>query len=367
METKRVIVVGCGGFIGSHLVERLLSTDGYEVIGFDTSSHKIAAHLDNPRFTFRNTYIEAANVEAEIGPYLDDCHALFSLAAVCNPAEYVANPVYTIESNFIDSYKLVELCAKRGIWLIHTSTCEVYGRTLASYLDDNDYSDPRLYEQVEDETPHVMGPTVNQRWCYAAAKALLERYIYANHTERGLPFTIVRPYNWFGPRMDYIPGRDGEGTPRVLACFMKALLDNEPIQLVDGGTATRTITYIDDCIDALMRMLERPAKAQNTFFNIGNRASEVTVAELASLMIELYAEITGDEARRSHPVLEVTGEQFYGKGYEDCDRRVPSVERAEQRLDWYPKADLRTTLRRTMEYFHAAYGVRSDAAVDGGR
>ncbi len=362
MTRKRVIVVGCGGFIGSHLLERLLAAevDGqpvYDVVGIDTSTQKIAGLMDHPRMTFVKTYIDASNVEEVIGPHLNGCYALFSLAAVCNPAEYVANPVFTIESNFIDSYKLVELCAKKQVWMLHTSTCEVYGRTLASYLDDNRYEDPKLYEQVEDQTPHLMGPTVNQRWCYAAAKALLERYIYANHTDRGLPFTIIRPYNWFGPRMDYIPGRDGEGTPRVMACFMKALLDKEPIQLVDGGTATRTVTYIDDSVDALMRMLERPEQAQNTFFNVGNRKSEVTMAELASEMVEIYAEITGDPEVRNHPIRHVTGEEFYGPGYEDCDKRVPSVARAEERLGWRPNNDLRQTLKKTMVYFHENYGV----------
>ncbi|MGH6636298.1 MAG: NAD-dependent epimerase/dehydratase family protein [Gammaproteobacteria bacterium] len=363
MAKKRLIVLGGGGFVGSHLMDRLLSDGGYEIFGFDVTSKKCAQHLGNPNLHFRETYIDATTAEAELGHIVDKVDAVVSLAAVCNPSQYVSNPLYTINSNFIHAYKLVDLCAEAGTWLIHTSTCEVYGRTVASYLRDNDYSDPCLYEQIEDETPLVMGPIANQRWSYATAKALLERYIYANHTERGLPFTIIRPYNWFGPRMDFIPGRDGEGIPRVLACFMTALLDGQPMKLVDGGAARRTITYIDDAIDALVRMLNEPACAQNHFFNIGNRANEISIADLAQMMREVYAEITSDPSYLDHPIEHVSGHKFYGQGYEDCDRRVASVARAARLLRWKAKTDLRDTLRITMRHFYEVYGKATSAHV----
>ena len=358
MADRRVIILGCGGFVGSHLTERLLADGRFEITGFDVSDSKCSHLLDNPNFNFTKGYVDASNTDEVLRPVLDGAEAIFSLAAVCNPAEYVKNPVFTINSNFIHAYKLVDLCTEAGAWIIHTSTCEVYGRTIASYLPDNDYSNPDLYEQREDETPLVMGPTVNQRWTYAASKALFERYIYANHTENGLPFTIVRPYNWFGPRMDYIPGRDGDGVPRVLACFMRALLDKQPIQLVDGGTAYRTITYIEDSVDALTAMLEVPKKAKNTFFNIGNRANEITMRDLAHLMRDVYADITGDESYRKHPIEDISGEKFYGPGYEDCDRRVPDVTRAERLLGWKAQVNLRDTLFHTMSYFHELHGKK---------
>jgi UDP-apiose/xylose synthase len=358
MAERRVIILGSGGFVGSHLAERLLDDGRFEIFAFDTTSKKCQHLLGHKNLHFRETYVDATNTEAELGPQIGDVEAIFSLAAVCNPAQYVTNPVFTIESNFVHAYKLVDLCTRAGTWLIHTSTCEVYGRTIASYLPDNDYDNPDLYEQREDETPLVMGPIANQRWTYATAKALFERYIYANHTELGLPFTIIRPYNWFGPRMDFIPGRDGDGVPRVLACFMTALLDRQPLQLVDGGDARRTITYIQDAVDALTAMLDRPKKAKNQFFNIANRANEVSMADLAYLMRDVYAEITGDDSYREHPIEEVNSEKFYGPGYEDCDRRVPDVSRAERLLDWEAKVPLRETLRITMSHFHEAYGKK---------
>jgi UDP-apiose/xylose synthase len=300
MADRKVIVLGCGGFVGSHLTERLLADGRFEVLGYDVTDSKCRHLFGHRNFHFTEGYVDVTNTEQVLGPVLDGAEVVFSLAAVCNPAEYVKNPVFTIRSNFIHAYRLVELCQERRTWLIHTSTCEVYGRTIASYLPGNDYSNLDLFEQREEETPLVMGPTVNQRWTYATAKALFERYIYAHHIENGLPFTIVRPYNWFGPRMDYIPGRDGEGTPRVLACFMQALLDGEPMKLVDGGEAYRTITYIEDAIDALCRMLEVPDRAKNTFFNLGNRANEVTMRDLAHLMREVYRD-AGDPTRE-HPI-----------------------------------------------------------------
>jgi UDP-apiose/xylose synthase len=363
MPKQKIIVLGCGGFVGSHLTDRLLASGNYEIEGWDVSYDKISQHLGDDNLRFHQQYVDAQTTFRELEPVIGECAAVFSLAAVCTPAQYVSSPVRTIRSNFIDAYSLIDLCAKHGKWLIHTSTCEVYGRTLSSYVPGEGYSNPDLYEQREDETPCIMGPTPNHRWSYATAKQLFERYMLAHNAEGGMPFTIVRPYNWFGPRMDFIPGRDGEGVPRVLACFMTALLDGKPIELVDGGGAYRTITYIDDAVDALMLMLEQPAASQNQIFNVGNRGGEVTMRELALLMRELAAEITGRTEFLSHPIVDTPSEVFYGKGYEDCDRRVPDIHKAESRLGWKAKTTLRDTLRTTMKYYFDNYGRPSGIRV----
>lgn len=129
----------------------------------------------------------------------------------------------------------IKFCVKHQKHLIHFSTCEVYGRTLSSY--GLPASDPVNFILDEETTPMIMGPVSAQRWCYACAKQLVERLIYAHGTENGLKFTIIRPYNWIGPRMDYVPGVDGkdDGQPRVLASFMTALMKGEPLVLVNGG------------------------------------------------------------------------------------------------------------------------------------
>jgi UDP-apiose/xylose synthase len=351
----KLAIIGCGGFIGSHLLDRLLSDDSVYITGWDPEVRKIERHLDNPNLRLHRHTIHDPKVYDTLCETIDWADTVINLAAICNPAVYNTSPLDVIRANFIDVYKLVELCAAQRKWLISFSTSEVYGRTIASYLPDNRYENPELYELSEDETPLILGPIRNQRWSYACAKQLLERFIYANHHERGLPFTIVRPLNFFGPRMDFMPGRDGEGVPRVLACFMTALIDGLPLQLVDGGSQRRTIVSIHEAIGALLLMLAKPHMAQNKFFNIGNRNNEVTIAELADLMRSCYAEITGDARYCEHPIEVVSSERFYGEGYEDCDRRMPKLDRAAELLGWTPRIPLREILLETMTYYHNEY------------
>jgi UDP-apiose/xylose synthase len=350
----RLIILGCGGFVGSHLLDRLLARDDVHIEGWDPDTHKITKHLGHPRFTLHKvTCIDRTELD-KLADRLAGADALINLAAICNPAEYNTRPLAVIRSNLFDVYPIVDMCAQADKWLLHFSTSEVYGRTLSSYIPDG-ADDPDLYELRENSTPLIMGPIVNQRWTYACAKQMIERYIYAHHSMTGMPFTIVRPLNFFGPKMDYIPRLDGEGVPRVLACFMAALLDREPMRLVDGGTARRTIVAVEEAVAAIERMLDRPAQAQNRTFNIGNRANEVTMRELAYAMRDLYAEITGDASYRDHPVVDVSAEDFYGPGYEDCDRRMPDLTQAERCLDWKPVRDLREILLPTMQDYHDRY------------
>jgi len=358
----KLVMLGCGGFIGSHLLDHLLPSGKYEIEGWDPDYRKIEQHLDNPNFHLHTRGIHEPSEHSLLKNAIARAYAVINLAAICNPAEYNTRPLDVIRANFLDVHPVVEMCAEQGKWLMTFSTCEVYGRTLASYLPPNLRDDPNYFELDEESTPFIMGPIKNQRWTYATSKALMERYVYAHHREHGLPFTIVRPLNFFGPRMDYIPGRDGEGTPRVLACFMAALLNREPMQLVDGGTARRTIVSIYEAVDAIGRMLQRPEQAQNQIFNIGNRNNETTMAELADRMRRTYARITGDETYEEHPIVSVSSEEFYGEGYEDCDRRMPSTMKAASLLGWTPTIPLDEVLRDTMTYFHSTFGVR-DAAM----
>ncbi|MDC0742932.1 NAD-dependent epimerase/dehydratase family protein [Polyangium mundeleinium] len=351
----RLVILGCGGFIGSHLLDRLLVDDRFEIDGWDPDVRKIEAHLNNPRLRLRRSTIRAPGALEDIEAAIARADVVLNLAAICNPADYNKRPLAVINANLFDLHPIIELCSAHRRWLISFSTSEVYGRTIASYLPANKYDDPALYELREDDTPLIMGPIRNQRWTYACAKQMTERLIYAHHAEHEMPFTIIRPLNFFGPKMDYIPGRDGEGVPRVLACFMTALMDGKPLQLVDGGQARRTIISIHEAIDAIMLMLERPEKAQNNIFNIGNRNNEVTMAELADAMRRTYAVITGSPRYNDHPIVHVSALDFYGTGYEDCDRRMPDTSKAERLLGWRPKRPLSEVLLETMTYYHQHY------------
>jgi UDP-apiose/xylose synthase len=362
MLSSRIVILGCGGYIGSHLLGRLLDDTGNKILGWDLDSRKIREYVSNPNFEFRQQDLSTAESRQVLRSAIRDADIVINLAAICNPAEYNTKPIQVLRANLFDLYPVIDMCAEYDTWLMHFSTSEVYGRTVASYVPNNSYEDPDLYVLDETKTPLIMGPIQNQRWTYASAKQLVERLIFAHHRETGLPFTIIRPLNFFGPKMDYLPGHDGEGIPRVLACFMTALIDRVPMRLVDGGTARRTILSIDDAMNAIMLMLQNPEQSKNHIFNLGNPDSEVTIRELALLMRRIYASITDDATYLDHPVIDIPADAFYGPGYEDCDRRMPNIGLAKQLLGWSPEKSLEQTMYETMTAYHKEYVLREATA-----
>ncbi len=349
MSKKTLCILGCGGFIGSHLLDRLLSEGRWKIIGVDTASSKITSRLDDPSFVFENVDIRDTG---RVGRFIERSDTVVSLAALCIPSLYNTVPLKVIEHNFTLPYAIASMCSDLKKRLIHFSTCEVYGRTVESYVESAATETASPF--FEDKTPLVLGPINAQRWTYACAKQLLERAMYAFHFERGLEFTIIRPFNFIGPRMDFIPGVDGEGIPRVVACFMEALIRRKPLQLVDGGKNRRTFTYIDDAIDAVVAVIDRGEQAAGQIFNVGNPENEVTIRELALRMKRLYERLAGPD--RAGEIVTVGSEEFYGKGYEDCDRRIPDISKARRLLGWEPKTSLDTALDKTMKWFLKEYG-----------
>ncbi len=349
---KTITVIGCGGFIGSHLLDRLLTATDYHVIGVDLAWEKIAHHKNNPRLTFINKNIHDIRAMEKC---IKQSGSVIFLAALCNPSLYNTQPLAVIDASYSGTLPLIDICAETGARILYFSTSEVYGRTAASFTGDVDNDAKALLK--EDESPFILGPTVSQRWCYAAAKQLMERTIYAYGRERGLRYTIIRPFNFIGPRMDFIPGVDGEGIPRVLACFIAALLSGDPMQLVDEGKNRRAFTWIGDAIDACMKILEKPDVAEGHIFNIGNPANEITIANLAARMISIWNSISPDVLPYAITPKNVSGLEFYGQGYEDSDRRLPDIGKARSILDWEPKTDLDSALRKTLEAALAKYKV----------
>lgn len=341
----RILVLGCGGFIGCHLIDALLKNENYSITGVDVFTYKIDRHFSNKRFKFIKGDIYTLDVESMV----KESDLVIFLATICNPHFYVNQPLLTIKSNFIDPMRIVDICVKHKVWMMDFSSCEVYGKTISSYTGDA-YGDPKLYEQIEDSTPLVMGPIKNQRWCYASAKQLLDRYIYANHTENGFPFTIIRPYNFVGTKLDYISDVDGTGTPRVVACFIEALLKRKPLKLVNGGEVYRTFTFIQDAIEALLVIIGNREKSENKIFNIANPSNEITIKNLAELMKRVFSEIKKDPSYMDIPVISVKSEDFYGVGYEDCDRRVPNIDNMLS-LGWKPKVGLEDTFYQVTKGF----------------
>jgi nucleoside-diphosphate-sugar epimerase len=203
----------------------------------------------------------------------------------------------------------------------------------------------------EDASNLVLGPIHKQRWIYSCSKQLLDRVIYAYGAQVGLKFTLFRPFNWIGPKLDNIL-EPKEGSSRVLTQFIGNILRGKDIQLVDGGAQRRSFTYIDDGVDALLRILtNRDGAADGRIFNIGNPTNDVSVRELAERIIAAirrypkYAALA-DKVR----IVSVSSGEYYGKGYQDILTRVPSIKNAQTHLGWNPTTDLDTALRKTLDY-----------------
>ena len=361
---EKLCILGVGGFIGSHLLKRLVESEDYEIHGLDIASSKIEAYVDHPRFSFSELNVDDTG---SVERFVQSADTVISMVAICNPAEYNRIPLKVIDINFVRPLELVKMCVAHKKRLIHFSTSEIYGKTVQGMVGEGleDPDDESHYVLKEDHSPLIMGPISAQRWSYAAAKQLLERVIYAYGKEGQLEYTIVRPLNFVGARMDYIPGIDGVGVPRVLACFMEALLFDKPLPLVDGGTARRSITAIDDAVDAIVRIIERREAVKNQIFHIGNPSNECTMKELALLMIDLYKELRPEFRDKKFEVKSVPSEIFYGEGYEDCDRRVPDISKARQLLDWNPSVNLRDAMRVAVASFIDYYGEKSQHLSNG--
>jgi UDP-apiose/xylose synthase len=349
-----VAILGCAGFIGSHLCEHLLAETDFHIEGLDFSPGKIVHLLDHDRLAFHK--LDVHELET-LRPVLEKSATVVSLAALCNPYLYNHTPISVIESNFVRIYPLVQACTDLHCRLVHFSTSEVYGKTLSGVIDGPLPGQPSDFHLLsETTTPLLLGPIHAQRWCYASAKQLLERTIFAYGFEKGLDYTIIRPFNFIGPRMDFIPGVDGEGVPRVIACFMDALLHERSMLLVEGGKNRRCFTSIDDAVRATRLVLERPQASRRAILNIGNPENEITIEGLASRMRQLYAEERGGNPDTLPPVRSVSAMEFYGEGYEDSDRRVPDIRMAYGLLDWVPEVALDEALRKTITGFIGAYG-----------
>jgi len=329
-------MLGAGGFIGANLVEYLIKNSQHQIVGVDTEDDKVSELLvKEDRFTMALCDIRSDNDLVE--GFVRDSDVVLDLIAYANPSVYVSRPLDVVDLNFFQNLRLVEKCIEFKKRLLQFSTCEVYGR-----------AEGRREPFNEDQTNLVMGPIKNQRWIYASAKELLERVIYAHGQEGDLEFTTIRPFNFVGPKIDYLVEAGSLGGPRVFSHFMSALIGNGPMRLVDGGTAHRSYTHISDAARAIQLIIENPASCRNEIINIGNPENGVTIRELANLMLELYEELTGEKPKAW--IEDIRGEDFYGIGYEDCDWRVPDVAKIRS-LGWEPTLDLRETFKQTMAWY----------------
>ncbi|MEQ5679804.1 bifunctional UDP-4-amino-4-deoxy-L-arabinose formyltransferase/UDP-glucuronic acid oxidase ArnA [Providencia rettgeri] len=333
----RVLILGVNGFIGNHLTERLLKDGNYDIYGMDIGSSAIERFIGNPRFHF----IEGdVSIHTEwIEYHIKKCDVILPLVAIATPIEYTRNPLRVFELDFEENLKVVRYCVKYNKRIIFPSTSEVYGM-----CDDKEFD--------EDESRLIVGPINKQRWIYSVSKQLLDRVIWAYGAKEGLKFTLFRPFNWMGPRLDSLNSAR-IGSSRAITQLILNLVEGSPIKLVDGGAQKRCFTDIKDGIEALFRIIEnKDGKCDGQIINIGNPTNEASIRELAEMLLESFEK---HPQRGKFPPFagfrEIESSSYYGQGYQDVEHRKPSVENACRLLDWVPTIDMKDTIEETLDFF----------------
>ncbi|MEI7346503.1 bifunctional UDP-4-amino-4-deoxy-L-arabinose formyltransferase/UDP-glucuronic acid oxidase ArnA [Dickeya chrysanthemi] len=333
----RVLILGVNGFIGNHLTERLLQEDNYEVFGLDISSDAIERFLGNPHFHFVEGDISIHSEWIEY--HIKKCDVVLPLVAIATPIEYTRNPLRVFELDFEENLKTIRDCVKYKKRIIFPSTSEVYGMCTDPVFD-------------EDNSNLIVGPINKQRWIYSVSKQLLDRVIWAYGEKEGLRFTLFRPFNWMGPRLDNLNAAR-IGSSRAITQLILNLVEGSPIKLVDGGRQKRCFTDIKDGIEALFRIIEnKDGVCDGQIINIGNPDNEASIRQLAEMLLESFEK---HPLRNQFPPFagfrEVESSSYYGKGYQDVEHRKPSIRNAKRLLHWQPTIEMEKTVAETLDFF----------------
>lgn len=308
MSSKRVLITGGAGFIGSHLCQRVLM-DSNEVICLDnyfTASRANLLNLMNhPHFErVRHDVTEPMNFEVD---------EIYNLACPASPVHYQKNPIKTTKTSVLGAIHVLDLANELKVKVLHASTSEVYG-------------DPLVHPQREDYWGNVN--PVGMRSCYDEGKRCAETLFFDYARQYGLDIKVIRIFNTYGPNMNLNDGR-------VVSNFIVQALKGEDITIYGNGTQTRSFCYIDDLIDGIMLMMNTE-KGYNGPLNLGN-PMEFTVLELAEKVLSLI-----DSKSRLI---------FCPLPQDDPKQRCPNIERAHEQLGWQPKVSLEDGLKETITYF----------------
>ena len=306
----RVLVTGGAGFIGSHLCDRLIA-DGHEVLcvdNFYTGSRQNVRHLlGNPAFeVLRHDITFPLYVEVD---------QIYNLACPASPIHYQRDPIQTTKTSVAGAINMLGLAKRLRIPILQASTSEIYG-------------DPAVHPQKEDYWGHVnpIGP----RSCYDEGKRCAETLFFDYRRQLGLKVKVARIFNTYGPRMHPNDGR-------VVSNFIVQALESQPITIYGDGTQTRSFCYVDDTVDALIRLMNSPDEVTGPV-NIGNPV-EISIRELAEIIIGK----TGSNVELKHSTLPT----------DDPKQRQPDIGLAHALLGWEPKMPLDEGLDRTVTFFRS--------------
>jgi dTDP-glucose 4,6-dehydratase len=304
----RVLVTGGAGFLGSHLCERLIA-ESHEVLCYDSlltgDMQNLASLMGSDRFTFLE-YDVTANIDVE-----GNVDWVLHFASPASPADYLEHPIHTLKVGALGTLNSLGLAKAKAASFFLASTSEVYG-------------DPLVNPQPESYWGNVnpIGP----RGVYDEAKRFAEAMTHAYHRIHQVPMRVARIFNTYGPRL-----RPGDG--RAVPTFIRQSLSGEPITVHGDGSQTRSLCYVDDMIDGLMKLLHSDDAVEPV--NLGN-PQEVTVLELA----ELICKLAGSDS-------EIV---FVDRPIDDPERRRPDISRAQKLLDWTPAVSLEVGLDQTIEW-----------------
>jgi UDP-glucuronate decarboxylase len=305
---KRILVTGGAGFLGSHLIDRLIG-QGHEVICADnlfTGAKRNLEHLHNhPRFEFlRHDVCNPLKVEVD---------EIYNLACPASPVHYQYNPVLTTKTSVMGALNMLGLAKRLGCPIFQASTSEVYG-------------DPEVHPQREDYWGHVN--PIGTRACYDEGKRCAETLFFDYHRQHGVNIKVARIFNTYGPRMH---PRDG----RVVSNFITQALAGEDLTIYGDGSQSRSFCYVDDLMDGFLLLMTSPVDVTGPV-NLGNPV-EFTVLELAEHVLKL----TASRSRVSHKPLPA----------DDPRQRQPDIALAREKLGWEPKVPLEDGLKHTVSYF----------------
>jgi len=334
---RDVLILGVNGFIGNALSERLLESGRYRVHGMDLYSDCIEDLRKDEGFNFSEGDISIHSEWLEY--HVKKCDVVVPLVAIATPIEYTRNPLRVFELDFEENLRIVRYCVKYNKRLIFPSTSEVYGM-----CDEETFN--------EDHSKLVLGPIRMQRWIYSCSKQLLDRVIWAYGDKHGLKFTLFRPFNWIGPKLDSLNSAR-IGSSRVITQFILNLVEGSPIQLVDGGAQKRCFTDVADGIDCLAGIIDNPdGVCDGRIFNIGNPDNDCSIRELAETLVAAF---DAHPLRHRFPAFAgyrvVESERYYGSGYQDVIHRKPSIRNARRALGWKPQVSLEQGVENTLDFF----------------
>ena len=307
-NTKKILVTGGAGFLGSHLCERLLE-QGHEVLCVDNlftgTRRNIAALLDHPQFEFMRHDVTF--------PLYVEVDEIYNLACPASPVHYQFDPVQTTKTSVIGAINMLGLAKRLKVKIFQASTSEVYG-------------DPEVHPQPEEYWGKVN--PIGYRSCYDEGKRCAETLFFDYHRQHNLSIKVARIFNTYGPRMHPNDGR-------VVSNLVLQALRNEDITIYGDGSQSRAFCYVDDLIEGFLRLMATDPKVTGPI-NLGN-PGEFTIRQLADLIIEL----TGSKSRIvSRPLPP-----------DDPHQRRPNIDKAKDLLDWEPNIDLQTGLKKTILYF----------------